>query len=174
MRRTGRQLTANWTWYCSLSRPEFFHPWQSGWSRAWFRPRRDPLLPASATAGWYLRKGHAQCEWEAQVDIAERRRSRHAIGPHGGNAMGLRLSRLGLLSFLARSMHRWRPLAPLRRVSALDSRFAEVGGDGDCRALGKARAETWSRVGRLGRAGTAVGRGVRWAPCAAAARAVVG
>jgi hypothetical protein len=36
---------------------------------------------------------------------------------------------------IARSMHNWRPPAPLRRVLALESGFYESCDDGDCRAL---------------------------------------
>jgi hypothetical protein len=43
------------------------------------------------------------------------------------------------LAALTRSMHHSRPPIPVRLVSGLESRFAELGDDGDCRALSGSR-----------------------------------
>lgn len=59
---------------------------------------------------------------------------------------------------LARSMHHTRQPAPVRRVSALDSGFGEVGEDGDCRALsGRRGVGLGLGLQGSGRAGTSVG-----------------
>ena len=73
-----------------------------------------------------------------------------------------------------RSMHHAHLLAPVRRFLALTSGFGEVRDNGDCRALSGWRGAGLG-LGLRGSGGQGLlsGRGVRWAPCAAGAQAIV-